>query len=159
MKTTLALIIKFVVTLIAAWISFSLFGNVLLTVILVIAGAGTILNYLIGDLLILPRFGNIIASVMDGVLTAITAYIVLILNNAYAMTSIFIFSIIVVAFEFFFHMYLFKASMIQEKDSTSNMLNNKKLNYRTEFAKEIKPFGDIWKPSNRSDDNEWYSAL
>ena len=83
MKTTIALIIKFIVTMAAAWISFMLFGTVAFWTVAIIAIVGTVFNYLIGDLLVLPRFGNVIASIVDGILGGALAWMILAYYTGY----------------------------------------------------------------------------
>lgn len=141
MKTILAIIIKFVVTLAAAWISFSLFGYVAFYTVLIIAIAGTVLNYLIGDMLILPRLGNTITTVVDGLLSAVTAYTVLYYSTVtyYTMTSILIFAVIVAVAEIFFHMYLVKSDIIKPRNSEISF-RDKKINYNTETGRELYPY-------------------
>ena len=148
MKTIFALLIKFVVTLAAAWISFSLFSYVAFYTVLIIAITGTVLNYLIGDMLILPRLGNTIATVVDGLLSAVTAYTVLYYSTVtyYTMTSILVFAVIVAVAEIFFHMYLVKSDIVKSRDSEL-LLRNKKINYNTETGNELYPY------SNKTDNN------
>lgn len=150
MKTTIALIIKFIATFAAAWISFMLFDNLSLSIVFIIAIAGTILNYVIGDLFVLPNFGNATASIVDGILSAITAYLILIFTPAVLVdyTSIFLFAIITAACEIFFHMYLFRAHIVEHKSSDSNKFNRKKLNYNTETADELNPLNNTWRDDN-----------
>jgi len=150
MKTITALIIKFILTFGAAWISFLIFGNVGLTFILIIAIAGTILNYLIGDLLILPRFGNIVASISDGILGAITSYAILFAYVYYTASSLAYFAIIVAILEYFFHMYLVSADIVRRKDSDTTETGKKKLNYSTEIAKEMHPSPSSYKGTGSS---------
>lgn len=138
MKTTIALIIKLFVTFVAAWVAFMVFGTAGLLYAFLIALAGTVLNYLIGDLFILPKFGNLIAAICDGILAAVLSYIILAATfTYYTATSLAIFAVMVVVFEVFFHMYLFKADIIRKK--TDNVMQNKKLNFSTETAKEMHP--------------------
>ena len=141
MKTTLAIIIKFVVTLAAAWIAFSVFGYVAFYTVLVIAILGTVLNYLIGDLLVLPRWGNAAAIVLDGLLSAATAYAVLYYSTVtyYRMSSIVIFAVIVAVAEIFFLMYLVQSKIVQPKRKESGM-SNKKISYNTETGNELYPY-------------------
>lgn len=139
MKTTLALIIKFIVTFVAAWISFLVLGNVSLTFIFVIATAVTIINYMIGDLLILPRLGNIIAPVSDVILSAIISYVILLNYVNYTAISIAYFAVIVGFLEIVFHMFLLKTDIVRRKDSDNSVIKNKKLNHSTEVAEEIHP--------------------
>jgi hypothetical protein len=142
MKTTIALIIKFIVTMAAAWIAFMMFGQVAFWTVAVIALAGTILNYLIGDLLVLPRFGNVIASILDGILGGAIAWMIL----AYTpvtytyMTSIYIFAVIVAVAEFFFHMYLLSSRIVEKKKSDADFYKRSKVSYNTETGSELYPY-------------------
>lgn len=110
MRTIMALLLKLVVTFAAAWVAFNLVDLNSLSMISVVAVAGTVLNYLLGDLLILPSTGNITASVGDGVLGAAVAYVVDLFSynfNASA-TGLIIFAAIIAVAEYFFHIYLIK---------------------------------------------------
>lgn len=149
MKTTIALIIKFIVTMAAAWISFMIFGQVAFWTVVVIALAGTVLNYLIGDLLILPRFGNVVASILDGILGGVTAWIILAffpVTYTY-MTSVYMFALIVAVAEFFFHMYLLSSRTIEKKKSDADFYKRSKISYNTETGSELYPY------NSRNSDN------
>jgi len=138
MKTFIAITIKFVLTLGAAWIAFSLFGTTLFSRVLIIALSGTILNYLIGDLFILTAFGNIVATIADGFLIALTAYLVLIYSyGSTTVTSFIIFVVIVAIVEYFFHIYLLKRKEISSIKTT--LRHKPHLNYSSEIAHEIYP--------------------
>ncbi|RKD30632.1 hypothetical protein BET03_03970 [Thermohalobacter berrensis] len=104
----MALIFKFLVTLAGAWIAFYVIGNADFTWVLVVALLGTVLNYLIGDLFVLPKFGNIIASIGDGALGALTAYIVsqIVYGFEPTATSLAVFAVLVAVSEYLFHIYL-----------------------------------------------------
>lgn len=144
MKTTIALIIKFIVMLAAAWVSFMIFGTAAFWTVLIIAAAGTVLNYLIGDLLFLPRFGNIVSLILDGILAGVLAWIVMRYTPVtyYYMTSVYVFALIVAVAEFFFHMYLIGANVIEKKKSDSDLLRKNKLNYNAETGSELHPYSD-----------------
>ncbi len=123
-KTMSALLIKFVLTLGAAWAAFSLFGDSTFTFVLTLAIAGTLLNYLIGDLFVLPNMGNIIASLGDGLLAVITAYVVAGFAYLRATTTAFVvFGVLVAVAEFFFHMYLLKSDEVAP--NTKTQVNNR----------------------------------
>jgi hypothetical protein len=142
MKTTIALIIKFIVTMAAAWISFMVFGTVAFWTVAIIAAVGTVLNYLIGDLLVLPRFGNVIASIVDGILGGALAWLILAytpVTYAY-MNSVYIFAVIVAAAEFFFHMYLLSAHVIEKKKTDEDFYKKSKISYSTETGSELYPY-------------------
>lgn len=143
MKTTIALIIKFIVTMAAAWIAFMMFGTVAFWTVVIIAFTGTVLNYLIGDLLILPRWGNVIAAICDGILGGLAAWMILaIAPVTYAfMNSVYIFAIIIAVAEFFFHMYLISAHIVEKKKTDEDFYKKDKLNYNTETGGEIYPYG------------------
>jgi hypothetical protein len=143
MKTTVALIIKFIVTMVAAWFSFMMFGRVAFWTVVIIALAGTVINYLIGDLLILPRWGNAIAAILDGILGGATAWVILAFSPVtYTFrTSVFIFAIIVAVAEFFFHMYLISAHIVEKRRSDADLFKKDKLNYNTETGSELYPYG------------------
>ncbi|MDS1030520.1 DUF2512 family protein [Bacillota bacterium LX-D] len=113
-KTSMALIAKFLMTFVAAWISFGLIDSTAFSGILSVAIAGTVLNYLIGDLFILPKFGNLVASVGDGLMAALTAYVFDLIMNTFntSLTGLFIFALIVAIAEYFFHIYLLKSEKV-----------------------------------------------
>ncbi|SJZ82779.1 DUF2512 family protein [Selenihalanaerobacter shriftii] len=107
-QTITALIIKFIMTLVIAGIVFSLMNGNNFGWILIVSIAGTILNYLMGDLFVLPNLGNIVASLGDGLMAALTAYIIDLttLNFATSLSSLAIFGILIAIGEYFFHQYL-----------------------------------------------------
>lgn len=110
MRTILALLFKLAATFIAAWIAFTLVDLNSIVMITLVAVIGTVLNYLLGDLVILPSTGNVTASVGDGVLGAAVAYVVDLFSynfNASA-TGLIIFAAIIAVAEYFFHIYLIK---------------------------------------------------
>lgn len=137
-KTTSALLVKFVLTLGAAWLAFSLFGYNTFAVIFMIAIAGTVLNYMIGDLVILPKFGNIIASLGDGGLSILTAYALgsFIYGFRATTTSYVVFGVIVTIAEFFFHRYLLKSDEAAPNTKT-NIPNRTESNFNMEIGTEF----------------------
>jgi len=108
MRTSIALVVKYVLTFIAAFIAFDVLLNNDMSWIIFLALAGTVLNYLIGDLLVLPSMGNLFASIGDGFLAGLTAYILDLLVPEFTTTwtTLLWFGILVAVGEFFFHMYL-----------------------------------------------------
>ncbi len=111
-KTTWALIIKFAATLVAAGIAFGM-GNSWGWIAMV-ALIGTAVNYLVGDLMILRAAGNIVASIADGVMAAVVAYIADLISSAFDTTwaSLMIFAVIVAVAEFIFHRFLLKSEKV-----------------------------------------------
>jgi len=110
MRTSMALLVKFLLTFVFAFIAFDLLINNDLSWILVLSIAATALNYIIGDLLVLPSMGNIVASIGDGFLAGLTAYILDFLIPAFTTTwtTVFWFGILIAIGEYFFHIYLKK---------------------------------------------------
>lgn len=152
MKTTIALIIKFIVTMAAAWIAFMLFGTVAFWTVVIIAFAGTVLNYLIGDLLVLPRRGNVIAAILDGILGGLIAWMILaVAPITYSfMNSVYLFAVIVAVAEFFFHMYLISAHIVEKRKTDSDFYKKDKINYNTETGSEIYPYTSRNRTDNSS---------
>ncbi|MFW5976631.1 MAG: DUF2512 family protein [Bacillota bacterium] len=108
MRTGLALLAKFILTLVAAFIAFNYLMNNEITWTLLVALVGTGVNYLIGDLMVLPSMGNLVASIGDGIMAALTAYVIDILIAGFATTwnALVWFGILITVGEFFFHRYL-----------------------------------------------------
>jgi hypothetical protein len=123
----ITLIIKLVFTFAAAWLSFGYIGSNALGWISITAIAVTIINYFIGDLIILPSFGNIVASIAEGLMSAITALLISLLagsfkpNNQIAdifRTNLFtlvFFAIVIGVVEYFFHIYLLQSNKVSSK--------------------------------------------
>lgn len=107
-KTFLGLIIKILATFVAAWISFSLIANNVLLWIFVVAFAVGLVNFLIGDLLVLPRFGHMSATITNGILGVITAYLIDLLSVNFTITWVsgLVFLLVVTVFEYFLHRYI-----------------------------------------------------
>ena len=76
-----ALIWKFLMTFAIALFTLALFDSNSWSLVLVYAILATVGNYLIGDLMILPAAGNLIASISDGVLAALIAYLLILLQQ------------------------------------------------------------------------------
>jgi len=150
MKTAIALIVKFLVTMAAAWIAFMLFGTTAFWAAAIIALSGTVLNYLLGDLLVLPRLGNFAASIFDGILAGALAWAILAYSPATYnyMTTVYIFALIVAVAEFFFHMYLLSAHVVEKKKTDNELYKRNKVSYNTESGKELFPFGGKARPGN-----------
>lgn len=108
MKTGAALVVKFLMTLAATAIAFRLFAANPWYWIFVIALVGTALNYLLGDVVILPNWGNIPAVIMDGLMAVLTAYVVSYVAADFSiniLSALVLFGLVAVA-EYFFHMFL-----------------------------------------------------
>jgi predicted membrane-bound spermidine synthase len=134
----------------AAWIAFKMFGTAALWTVVMIAAAATALNFLIGDMLLLPRLGNFTSAVIDGVLGGATAWLIIALLPAtfYYMTAVYVFAGIAFVAELFFHMYLLSAHVIEKKKTDEDFYRKQKLNYNMESGREIYPYSS--RDSNES---------
>ena len=144
MKTTIALIIRFLAAWAVAWIAFMVFGTVAFWTVVIIAVVATILNYLIGDLLLLSRIGNIWTSIIEGAIGGLTAWAILYYSPiAFASTrSLWIFAVLAACVGFFFHMYLFNAHIVEKKKSDSDFYRRNKPGYNTETGSDLFPYAN-----------------
>ncbi len=108
MRTLWALLAKFIMTFVfAALAFFYLFTNPIMSVFWV-ALAATAVNYLVGDLLVLPAFGNIVSSIGDGIIGAIVAYVAGLATPMFSapLNALLVFAVLVAVGEYFFHQFL-----------------------------------------------------
>ena len=114
-KTTNALLFKFLMTLVVTGIAFGFIGGNAFKWILLVAVLGTVIDYLAGDLLILPKVGSFIGALINGVLAALIALAVAMIVPAFTTTtfSILTFAVLVAVGEYFFHQYLLKADKVE----------------------------------------------
>lgn len=100
--------IKFIATTIAAWIAFSIFDTNTFGWVLLIGLFGTVLNYTVGDLMILPRTTNLMASLADGGLSLLLILTIDWLSDRFdaRWTALFIFVVLIIIIEYFFHRWL-----------------------------------------------------
>lgn len=113
-RTSGALFTKFLITFIAAFLSVGLINQNPIGWILILALLGTFINYLIGDLMILPRTGSFFAAIMDGLLSGLTAYILDLASRNFNTTirGLALFSILMIVAEYFFHRYLIRTKKV-----------------------------------------------
>ena len=86
-KTTNALLFKFLMTLVVTGIAFGFIGGNAFKWILLVAVLGTVIDYLAGDLLILPKVGSFISALINGVLAALIALAVAMIVPAFTTTT------------------------------------------------------------------------
>jgi hypothetical protein len=113
-RTSSALFAKFLITFAAAYLTVGLVNRNPIGWIFILAILGTIINYLIGDLMILPRTGSFFAALMDGVLSGLTAYILDLASKNFNTTlrGLGFFAILIMIAEYFFHRYLIHAKKV-----------------------------------------------
>lgn len=100
--------VKLIITFLFAILSFSFSKGNTLSWIFVVAFVGTVFNYLIGCFLVLPNFGNSIASISNGLLAGMVAYFVSLITANFTIvgSTIDLFSFLVIIGEFYFYYYL-----------------------------------------------------
>ena len=139
MNHVVALIIKFVMITAVLWLILGGFFNVGFGNIFLISIIMTGVAYLIGDLWILPQFGNVVATIAD---------FGLVFAGVWALAAIFepttnfgwaaFFSAIIIAIgEIFFHMYV-RNTVLNNPETTAdnNRQNTSDRNLQTEFGTE-----------------------
>ena len=144
MKKITALVIKFIMILAVLWIVLGLYGvsftNILLTSVL-LTGVS-----FIGDMFVLPRVGNIAATIADFVIALILIWLVgtVFFEQPIKLgVATFISAIILVAGEYVFHMYVQSQIFTDEKVVPEKSISSyRKDNLQTEFGSEF----DIKKP-------------
>ncbi|NMA93023.1 MAG: DUF2512 family protein [Firmicutes bacterium] len=114
-KTSSALLFKFLMTLVVTGIAFGIIGGNDFKWVLLVAALGTVIDYLAGDLRILPKVGSLIGALINGVLAAIIALAVAMAVPAFTTTTftVLIFAVLVAVGEYFFHQYLLRAEKVE----------------------------------------------
>ncbi|NLD26332.1 MAG: DUF2512 family protein [Acholeplasmataceae bacterium] len=104
----LGLILKIILIFVGAWVAYGLIEDNGLLWIFITSLAISLLLFLIGDMLILPRYGNVSATVADTVLAVLIAWIVDLLTIHFYITwmSSLVFAVIIFITEHILHRYL-----------------------------------------------------
>ncbi len=107
-KSGIALLLKFVITFLFSIVAFIFMEGNLWTWVLALSAIVTIANYQLGDMVILPVFGNIIASIGDGLMAAIIALVMSFFVAPFQITliAVAVYGVLIAVGEFFFHKYL-----------------------------------------------------
>ena len=134
------LIIKLITCILAFALGLDLFFDATLTDILSFSILVTIISYIVGDRIILPRFGNTTASIADFLITYLSVWIFgsILLDNyiQIAWGSIISAAIITLA-EIFVHFYLLSHDRNHQGAGVQRQAGfNKNLEYGTEFAED-----------------------
>lgn len=114
-KTSNALLFKFLMTLVVSIIAFNLFAKNAFKWVALLAVLGTVIDYLAGDLLILPKVGSFIGAIINGFLAAIIAIALAMVVPEFTAATfpVLVFGILTAAGEYFFHQYLLKAEKVE----------------------------------------------
>jgi len=113
-KTIYALGIKYLFTLAFGYLAFTIPGQISLGWVALIALGVAGINYLLGDLFVLPAFGNIVAALGDGAMGALTFWIfdMMVIGIDTSLTTLITFAALVAVGEYFFHNYLFSTKKV-----------------------------------------------
>lgn len=113
-QTAKALLFKLVMSLVFAWIAFGLIGVNAIEWTLLTGVLAAVLDYLVGDLLILPRVGSLIGAGINGVLAALIPLGVALIVPAFIVTAatVLTFAVLIAVGEYFFHRYLLEADKV-----------------------------------------------
>lgn len=106
---------KFFLYFVVGWVTLGNIDGNTVGWISIFAIAATVINYLFGDKYILPRYGNVSACIIDGFMTALTAYGISLLYMEFytEVLSLIILALLVAIGEYFFHGYIFKSENLK----------------------------------------------
>lgn len=109
-RTAVALIAKFLLTFALAAAAFYGMERDPWNLILAVALGGTVANYLVGDLFVLPAVGNSFAAIVNGTLSSLLAWTVGFFAPSFrtSFASLAMFAFLVATGEYFFHIYLLR---------------------------------------------------
>ncbi|MFC4323567.1 YndM family protein [Litchfieldia salsa] len=143
MKHLVALGIKFGVISIVLLSVLSIFTYATISGILVISLLVTGVSYVLGDLFILPRFGNLVATIADFGLAFLSVWFLssfFIEATFPIITASFFIAIFITLTEALFHVYM-KSRVFNSEESSQQQgrQTNEFGNYQTEFAEEENP--------------------
>ncbi|RSD25444.1 YndM family protein [Mesobacillus subterraneus] len=146
MRHLRAIVIKFLASFILLFIIFGLMYNMSFTNVFLISLVLGLASYVIGDLFLLPKTNNTIATLADFGLAFMIIWLLsesLTYGESLLGPSFFVAAGIAI-FEYFFHKYIAR-NMTEDENRTNHQ---PKYQYQTEAAQELYPV----KPDVRSDD-------
>ncbi|WP_078544121.1 YndM family protein [Litchfieldia alkalitelluris] len=151
MKHLKALGIKFIVISIVLLSVLTIFSNATIGGVLVISAMVTGVSYIIGDLFILPRLGNMIATIADFGLAFASVWILsaIFIGTAFPILTASVFAAIFISLgEALFHAYM-QSRVLNEENNNDNIKLHEDLRekqthnafhrYQTEFGEEEGP--------------------
>lgn len=105
---TKAILAKAAVYIAACWFTLSLIDGNAAGPALAAALLGTVLSFVLGDLVVLPNLGNVISSLGDGAVLVMIAYLLEIIIPPFtvSLVSLAILAAVIAIFEYNFHNYL-----------------------------------------------------
>jgi hypothetical protein len=156
MKHTRALLIKFVMITVVLLVTLGFLYGVDFGDILTISLFLTIAAYLIGDMVILPQFGNTAATIADFGLAYLGTWLVgaMIIEQPIRLgVASFITALIIAIGEAFYHRYLTK-TVIHDQNKKDD-LDLLRPSYQTEFAEETNPKINTENNKNREENTRY----
>ncbi|MBO8128094.1 MAG: DUF2512 family protein [Peptococcaceae bacterium] len=110
MEHTRVLAIKLIMVALLLFLAFNFFGGASLLNTFVTAIITTGLTYLIGDLWILPDFGNKVATLIDFVVAGLSIWAVQLILTGFGvpLSAVLLASASIAVGEWFFHLYVLK---------------------------------------------------
>ena len=151
MKHGKAFLIKFISSLILLYIILGLFNGVSFGNVFLITSVLGVTAYILGDMLILPRTNNNIATMADFLLAFMIIWLLsqtLTFGDSMFAESLMA-SLGVALFEYFFHRYLKNNHIIQQVES--GLPAN--LQYQTEVSEELTPVRADVKSDDEDNEN------
>jgi len=151
MKHMMALLVKFAAVGTVLFSILGAFEHASLTRILLITIITTAVAYFVGDLLLLPRLGNIKALMADFGLSFVTVWVLsyVFIGPVRFLTLVTLFAALgITTAEILFHMFMKKFIFDQEE---KEILGNVSPQYVTEFAEEQNDFKTTDKLINKED--------
>ncbi|HHX80459.1 MAG TPA: DUF2512 family protein [Acholeplasmataceae bacterium] len=107
-RVYLGLILKIILIFVSAWIAYGIIEDNPLLWIFITSLAVALITFLVGDMLVFPRYGNVSGAVADAVLAAIIAWIIDLLSANFYVTwiSTLVFVVLIFIVELLLHRYL-----------------------------------------------------
>jgi len=138
MRDLMVLLLKFISCIVAFAIGLDLFFNATIVDILSFSLTVTLISYIIGDKIILPAYGNTLASLVDFILAYVSVWVFgnIYLNSVMqiAWGSVISAAIISIA-EIFVHRYLLTHDHEDNRERSQERVRGR-LAFGTEFAEE-----------------------
>lgn len=134
-KHVKALLIKFIVSFALLYIILGLMYGMAFGEVLFLSAVLGVVAYIVGDMLILPRTNNTIATIADFVLAGVIIYLftdgMTVADNVFTVT---LFATIGVSlFEIFFHRYVEQHVFPMDRNHSAN----RNIQYQTEMSEEL----------------------
>lgn len=139
MEHVKALMVKFILALILNYVILGLFFDVSFANVFWLTLILGVVSYLIGDVMLLPRTNNLLATISDFAIALLISWFYLsnvTYNDGNAFIASLTAAIAMAVFEWFFHKYMV-SHVLHDHHSTQGV---NKLRYQTEASEEITPF-------------------